>query len=109
MTKTEAGRARQRERLQRDLADGRKREAKIATAVRTDKERTQYNLERTAGQMLLDLSAGFGSWQPTVKEAQDFIGCWMGWLDRAADDPVERELAFLRGRCLQTHPLAKSF
>ena len=104
--KTAAGRsrqlekvARQRERLQRELAAARKKEAAIAAAVRADEEKVRAELERCAGRMLL---AMIGEKRALVAEgdarAQKNLDYWMERLDRAVTDPACRGLAGLSAR-----------
>ena len=104
--KTAAGRARQlekvarrRERLQRELAEARRREARIAAAVRADGEKARAGLERAAGRMLLDIVEEKRALAADGDErAQRNLDYWTGKLDRAVDDPAERELAGLPPR-----------
>ena len=104
--KTRAGRkrelervARSRERFQRELDRARKRERMIADAVKADEERTRAGLERSAGRMILAVIeekralAGGGD-----ERAQRNADYWTGMLDRAVDDPDEREMAGLPAR-----------
>ena len=104
--KTAAGRsrqlekvARQRERLQRELAAARKKEAAIAAAVRADEEKVRAELERCAGRMLL---AMIGEKRALVAEgdarAQKNLDYWMERLDRAVTDPACRGMAGLPAR-----------
>ena len=106
MPKTPAGRARQlekiarqRERLQREVAEAKKREAAIAAAVKADNERVRDDLERAAGRMILDVIEE----KPALAadgdaRAQRNLDHWMGKLDSAVDDPACRELAGLAPR-----------
>ena len=101
--KTAAGRARQleniarqRERLQSEVAEARKREAKIAAAVRADAARTRAGLERSVGRMLLALidekRALAADGDEQAREFADFL---MAKLDKAVTDPAGRSLAGL--------------
>lgn len=104
--KTAAGRARQlekvarrRERLQRELTEARRKEAAITAAVKADEEKVRTGLERAAGRMLLAVIEEKRELAAAGDErAKRNLDHWMGQLDRAVDDPAERELAGLAPR-----------
>ena len=111
--KTAAGRARQlekierqRERMQRQIASVKKREAELAAAVRADRERVKAGLERAAGRMLLSIIAekqALG--ERGDAKAGDNAAYWMGQLDRAVTEPAAREMAGLPPKAdLQGNP-----
>ena len=112
MPKTAAGRvrqlekvARQRERLQRELTEARRKEAAITAAVKADEEKVRTGLERAAGRMILDVIeekralAADGD-----ARAQRNLDYWMEKLDSAVNNPACRELVGLAPGKAQDEP-----
>ena len=88
--------ARHGERMQRELAETKKRKAAVAAAVRADEKKVADRLDGTLGRMLRSMieemraraKAGDGG-------ARQELEHWMGQLDRAVTDPAGREMAGL--------------